>query len=75
MHCEKCRWTELTMWQRIVETLTTSNTQRTLRAIGEAQRGALRVALGGVQSDYERHRQAWIETGDYMELQRMLRHV
>lgn len=77
--CELCRRAELTPRQRLRENV--------LALIGLGRRptiydimrhssqGMMLAAMGGAVTTYDRHRDAYVRTGDPAELQRMLRHV
>lgn len=64
--CDDCEWREnpevmRRMWE--------------VRAKDPMHGFMLGVRLGGMPSQYERHREAWEKTGDVDELQRMTHHV
>lgn len=73
--CELCRRAEMTPFRRLREDLfgRRPSPGDLIRHSMELYRAAL--GAGGWATDYERHRDAWVETGDLAELGRMLRHV
>lgn len=75
--CDTCRWAEMTPAQRLVTRVRNYfHTPTVAEIITDQARWMARVIGGGPPaSPYERHRQRFEETGDEIELDRMLRHV
>lgn len=77
--CELCRRAELTPRQRLRENVMAlvglGRRPTIFDVMGHASEGMLRAAMGGAVTTYDRHRDAYVRTGDLAELQRMLRHV
>lgn len=80
VRCELCRRAELKPLERLQENILSFMLLRTgpsaIEVYRHSMEGAMRIILGETPiTDYERHRQAYVETGDVQELARMLRHV
>lgn len=77
--CKVCRLAEMTPRQRAAEYLAVRlglrpalTTAEYMIHVGEIYRAAAGIP---VRTAYERHRDAYVATGDLAELERMLRHV
>jgi hypothetical protein len=68
-HCPECRLADMTRWER--RRYEKAQSKNPLRFYG----GSMRWMFGPEKSMYEQHRDAWLQTGDVMELDRMKRHV
>jgi hypothetical protein len=78
--CEKCRWAEMTRWERVKEWLSImfmSDSEKSLGYYSQSMSSMISAAMGAksVVTMYEVHKQAYIRTGDEIELKRMERHV
>lgn len=64
--CDDCEWRESPeVMHRMLEA----------RAKDPSLGFMLNVRIGGMPSQYEKHREAWVKTGDADELRRMTHHV
>lgn len=70
--CESCRLAEMTPWQRLRERLRPDY----LRIISVDMSGLIAAAVGTrPRTAYDRHRELYMNTGDALEFERMMRHV
>ena len=79
VRCELCRRAELKPLERLQEnilSLILGTSPSAIEIYRHSMETFTRAVLGNTPvTDYERHRAAYIETGDVQELARMLRHV
>lgn len=78
--CEACRWAEMTSRQRfrarLREAVFGRDPRDTIAHMGHQYANMARVMAGAPRvTAYDRHRQRFEQTGDPVELERMLRHV
>lgn len=78
--CAACRWAEMTPRQRfrarLREAVLGPDPRDTAAHMGHLYASMARALAGApTVTDYDRHRQRFEQTGDPVELERMLRHV